>query len=53
MSSSPIRPALERRRQRVSVAKIAATIDDGLLGHLRAAKTTLALELSQRVVVLD
>ena len=42
----------EYKRERVSIAKIISTTDDGLQEHLKAAKTTLALELLQRVVAL-
>jgi hypothetical protein len=38
---------------REAIAKIIATADGGLLERLGAAKTTLALELSQGVVVFD
>lgn len=35
----------EYKRERVSIAKVAAVTDNELLGRLRVAKTTLALEL--------
>jgi hypothetical protein len=44
---------LEYKRERVSIAKIISTTDDELLERLGAAKTTLELELSQGIVVLD